>query len=289
MPLVDPVIRPPSEARSFLLQLTTGCSVNSCTFCGAYNSKPFRVKNMDEVFGDISEHVRSDPGTRRVFLLDGDALAVGNDILVPVLDRLAGSFPRLSRVASYANGGNITVRSDQELGELTARKLSLIYIGLESGSEKVLSRCRKKASAGEMVDAVGRCRAAGIKSSVIVLLGLGGRDLRDDHVAETIRALNLMQPRYLSFLSLMILPGTPLEHQVRRGEFELPGPVDLLREMQDIIGGLELDGTIFRTNHASNHLPLEGRFPADKEVFLRILDEALSGRRPVRPEYWRGL
>ena len=287
MSLIEPIIRPPSEAGSFLLQVTVGCSANSCTFCGAYNTKRYRIKEREEIFSDIAEMARLSPETRRVFLLDGDALASGNDVIVPVLDELGRAFPHLSRVGSYANGTNITKRSNGELRELAARKLSLIYIGLESGSEAVLEGCRKRSSAAEMVDAVGRAREAGIKSSVIVLLGLGGRSMRDEHVAGTIRALNEMQPRYLAFLSLMLIPGTPLQLQAERGEFELPGPGELLRETRDIIAGLQLEGTIFRTNHASNYLPLEGRLPADKEKLLGTLDEALAGRRPIRPEEWR--
>jgi radical SAM superfamily enzyme YgiQ (UPF0313 family) len=287
MPLIEPVIRPPSEAGSFLLQVTVGCSANSCTFCGAYNTKRYRIKEREEIFSDIAEKARLSPETRRVFLLDGDALASGNDVIVPVLDELGRAFPHLSRVGSYANGTNITKRSNGELRELAARKLSLIYIGLESGSEAVLEGCRKRSSAAEMVDAVGRAREAGIKSSVIVLLGLGGRNMRDEHVAGTIRALNEMQPRYLAFLSLMLIPGTPLQLQAERGEFELPGPGELLRETRDIIAGLQLEGTIFRTNHTSNYLPLEGRLPADREKLLGTLDEALAGRRPIRPEEWR--
>jgi radical SAM superfamily enzyme YgiQ (UPF0313 family) len=288
MPLIEPVIRPPSEAPSFLLQVTVGCSANSCTFCDAFNTKRYRIKEREEIFSDIAEMARLAPETRRVFLLDGDALAAGNDVIVPVLDELGRAFPHLSRVGSYANGTNITERSSGELRELAARKLSLIYIGLESGSEAVLEGCRKRSSAAEMVDAVGRAREAGIKSSVIVLLGLGGRNMRDEHVAGTIRALNEMQPRYLAFLSLMLMPGTPLQRQAERGEFELPGPGELLRETRDIIAGLHLKGTIFRTNHASNYLPLEGRLPADKEKLLGTLDDALAGRRPIRPEEWRG-
>ena len=288
MPLIEPVIRPPSEAGSFLLQVTVGCSANSCTFCGAYNTKRYRIKEREEIFSDIAEMARLSLKTRRVFLLDGDALASGNDVIVPVLDELGRAFPHLSRVGSYANGTNITKRSNRELRELAARKLSLIYIGLESGSEAVLENCRKRSSVAEMVDAVGRAREAGIKSSVIVLLGLGGRNMRDEHVAGTIKALNEMQPRYLAFLSLMLIPGTPLQLQAERGEFEIPGPGELLQETRDIIAGLQLEGTIFRTNHASNYLPLEGRLPADREKLLATLDDALAGRRPIRPEEWRG-
>jgi radical SAM superfamily enzyme YgiQ (UPF0313 family) len=289
MPLVEPVIRPPSEAESFLLQVTVGCSANSCSFCGAYRGKPFRIKDRKEIGEDIEEGVRLWPDARRVFLLDGDALAAGNDFLLPVLDRLNESFPRLTRVASYANGFNITVRSDGALKELAERKLRLVYLGLESGSQAVLHRCRKKASAEEMVTAVRRAGAAGIKSSVIVLLGLGGKDLRDEHVSGTVEALNRMQPRYLSFLSVMVIPGTPLARQESRGEFELPGPEELLREAREIVQGLELEGTVFRSNHASNYLSLAGKLPGDKEKLVAAFREAEEGRTPLRSEELRGL
>jgi radical SAM superfamily enzyme YgiQ (UPF0313 family) len=271
------------------LQVTTGCSSNSCTFCGAYRGKPFRVKERAEIESDIEEWSRLAPETRRVFLLDGDALAVGRDLLVPILEKLNGAFPRLGRVGSYANGGNITALSDVALRELADLKLRHLTIGLESGAQEVLDRCRKRSSAAEMTAAVRRADAAGIRSSVIVLLGLGGREFRERHVAETIAVLNRMQPRNLSFLTLMLVPGTVLHRQAERGEFTLPRRDEMLREAEDIIKGLELRATTFRSDHASNYLPLEGRFPRDKEALLGNLRSALEGERPLRPEFRRGL
>lgn len=289
MPLLEPVIRPPSEAESFLLQLTVGCSANTCTFCGAYRGKPFRVKEMPEIGGDIAQWRRLAPETRRVFLLDGDALAAGRDLVLPVLEQLDTAFPRLARVSSYANGSNITPLSDSELREYAAAKLKLLTFGLESGSQKVLDGCRKRSGVEEMVEAVRRADEAGIKSSVIVLLGLGGVDGSREHVRGTIAALNAMQPRYLSFLSLMLLPGTALHRQEKRGEFRLPGRQLLLQEAHDIIEGLEMERTVFRTDHASNHLPLEGRLPKDREVLLAALRSAMEGGKSLRPEAFRGL
>lgn len=289
MPLVEPVIRPPSEAESFLLQVTAGCSSNTCTFCGAYPRKPFRIKGREEILGDIEEWRSLGPDTRRVFLLDGDALAAGNDLLLPVLERLGRAFPLLARVASYANGQNITGRSDGELADLAGGRLRLVYLGLESGAQEVLDRCRKRATVREMEEAVHRCRDAGIKSSVIVLLGLGGRRLRDSHVEGTVAALNRMQPDHLSFLSLVPVPGTVLYRQWRDGEFELPGPRELIGEARDIIEGLALEGTVFRSDHASNHLPLGGRLPRDRDRLLAVLQGALEGGIPLRPEALRGL
>lgn len=289
MSIIEPIIRPPAEADSFLLQVTLGCSADTCSFCGAYKGKPFRVKDQKEIFADIDHYARRYKDARRVFLMDGDVLVLSNSKLVPVLERLELAFPRLTRVSSYANGCNITRKSDAELRELYEHKLSLIYMGLESGSQSVLDRCGKSSRVDEMVEAVNRAARAGMKSSVIVLLGLGGKEYSLEHVRDTIEALNRMQPRYLSFLSLMVIPRTPLAEEVRRGDFQELNAMELLQESHDIIQRLDLTMTIFRSNHASNHLALEGSFPKDKEKLLQILRSAIDGEIGLRPERWRGL
>ena len=289
MSIIEPVIRPPAEAYSFLLQVTLGCSVDFCNFCGAYKNKPFRIKNNKEITADINQQARWNKNTRRVFLIDGDALVLDNNRLVPILKEIAEAFPKLSRISSYANGHNIAQRSENELKELRANKLSLIYIGLESGSQDILSHCRKRSRVREMIEAVNKAAIAGIKSSVIVLLGLGGVKYSREHVKGTIEALNLMQPRYLSFLSLMVIPGTPLAEEVKKGDFKELSPIELLKESYDIIKGLKLNKTIFRSNHASNHLPLEGVLPKDKIKLLNTLESAVNGNLRLRPEILRGL
>lgn len=289
MAIVEPIIRPPSEAESFLLQVTVGCSANQCTFCGAYLNKPFAIKNFEEIVLDIQRGRSLHPQTRRVFILDGDALVVNNTKLLPVLKELNDAFPMLSRISSYATGVNILKRTDKELHELYAYQLKLIYIGLESGNQDILDRCRKRSSAEEMVEAVRRAAKARIKSSVIVLLGLGGKRYSKEHVKDTITALNRMQPRYLSFLSLMVIPGTPLYEEILNGDFAELNPIELLKEAHDIISGLKLEKTIFRCNHASNYLPLKGRFPQDKERLLDSLQLALQGELKLKPEFLRGL
>jgi len=289
MPLIEPIIRPPSEAESLLLQVTTGCSANTCSFCGAYKDKPFRVVGLPAIAADITAAARAYPDTRRAFLLDGDALCVHNTKLIPVLDLLISAFPKLARVASYANGSNITPRTDDELRELAAHKFTLAYMGLESGSQAVLDRCHKRSRADEMVEAVQRLQACGIKCSVIVLLGLGGEDLSKEHVRETVTALNAMQPRYLSFLCLMLIPGTLLYGEAQTGRFSMPLPEAMVAEACDILAGLELEKTIFRSNHASNYVSLEGRLSRDKDFLLEQLSQAACGARRLRPEMLRGL
>ncbi|MBF0386883.1 MAG: radical SAM protein [Candidatus Omnitrophica bacterium] len=289
MAIIEPVIRPPAEAGSFLLQVTLGCSSYTCSFCGAYQNKPFQVKNPKEITADINWYAARYPDTRRVFLMDGDALVLGNSKLVPILKELQVAFPLLSRVASYASGDNLVRKTDAELAELAAERLSLIYLGLESGSQDILHRCGKTSSVEGMIDGVNRAARANIKSSVIVLLGLGGKARSAEHVQGTITALNRMQPRYLSFLSLMVIPGTALAKEVRGGKFQELSPRELLQESRDIIAGLDLHKTVFRSDHASNHLALEGVFPKDKALLLRALRAALDGETALRPEFFRGL
>jgi len=289
MSIIEPIIRPPAEADSFLLQITLGCSADSCTFCGAYKCKKFRVKDPKEITQDIISFARKYPETRRVFLMDGDALVLSNNKLVPILEELNNAFPRLTRISSYANGSNITRKNKDELIELYNNKLSLIYMGLESGSQRILDKCKKSSTAREMIDAVNKAAQANTKSSVIVLLGLGGKENSKEHVKATIEALNSMQPRYLSFLSLMVIPGTPLAEEVRKGEFTELSPEELLKESYDIIKGLELHKTIFRSNHASNHLPLAGTLPKDKAGLLNALESGIKGRIMLKPEILRGL
>ncbi|MCX5714786.1 MAG: radical SAM protein [Candidatus Omnitrophica bacterium] len=289
MSIVEPVIRPPAEADSFLLQVTLGCSKDSCSFCGAYKSKTFRVKDQKEITADINWYAHRHQDTRRVFLMDGDALVLANSKLVPILEELDAAFPRLTRISSYANGCNITRKNDHELVELYKHKLILIYLGLESGSQGVLDRCGKSSSVEEMIEAVNKTSKANIKSSVIVLLGLGGKKYSEEHVKGTIAALNRMQPRYLSFLSLMVIPGTPLAEEARRGEFEELNSTELLKESYEVIKGLDLKKTVFRSDHASNYLALEGAFPKDKMTLLNILESAIGGKIMLKPENLRGL
>jgi radical SAM superfamily enzyme YgiQ (UPF0313 family) len=289
MPILEPAIRPPAEADSFLLQVTLGCSQDHCSFCGAYKKKPFRVKDSSEVSSDIEQYAARNKDTRRVFLMDGDALVLPNHKLLGLLDELRRAFPRLSRVSSYASGCNITRKTDEELKALRARQLSLVYMGLESGSQEVLDRCGKSSRVDEMVEAVRRAAEAGIKSSVIVLLGLGGRKYSREHVQATVQALNRMQPRYLSFLSLMVIPGTPLAKEVARGDFQELSPQELLKESCQIIEGLELNKTVFRCDHASNYLPLEGVFPKDKDRLIALLRAGINGEMFLRPGFLRGL
>ncbi len=285
------VIRPPSEADSYILQATLGCSHNRCTFCGTYPDKPFRERPLEEVLEDVAMARLRLPQTRRVFIADGNALVLATVRLVAILDALEAAFPLLRRVGIYANARDILQKSDADLATLHRKKLEIVYLGLESGSDEVLRRVNKRATAAEMVEAVHKAKRAGIRVSVIALLGLGGVELSAQHAAETGRVVSAMDPQYFSMLTLMLVPGTPLHQQWKRGQFHLPPPEEMLVELREVIGHTEgLSRCVFRTNHASNYLPLAGTLSRDKASLLTAIDEALGrGRSALRPETWRGL
>ena len=285
------VVRPPSEAGSYILQVTYGCSHSECTFCCTYLDKPFQVRPAAEVMEDIKTAGSYTPDTRRVFLADGNALVLSNRRLLPVLDALGEAFPELERVAIYGNAQDILRKSEEELKELLDRKLYIIYLGLESGNDEVLRRAKKGATAREMIQAVRKAQGAGLTVSVIGILGLGGVDLWHEHAVDTGRAISAMNPAYFSLLSLMVVPGTELHHSVTAGEFVVPEPLEMLREMQVIIQHIDgVSNCVFRTNHASNYLPLAGTLPQAKERLLLTIDRALAeGESVLRPEFLRAL
>lgn len=285
------VIRPPSEADSYLLQITYGCSHNRCTFCGTYPDKPFQVRSSDEVLEDIAVASRRLNDVRRVFLCDGNAMVLDMARLSDVLDALNAAFPLLRRISIYANARDLLAKSQDELTTLRQKGLELIYLGLESGCDEVLRRVDKGSTAAEMVAGVTRAKSAGMRVSVIALLGLGGAELSDQHADGTAQVVNAMDPHYLSMLTLMLVPGTPLHRQWQSGDFQLPEPETLLGELRRVIAGTEaLSRCVFRTNHASNYVPLAGTLSRDKERLLATLDSALGrGKAAFRPESWRAL
>ncbi len=285
------VIRPPSEADSYILQVTYGCSHNRCTFCGTYVEKPFRARPIEEVLEDVALAHQRFPDTRRVFLADGNALVLDTPRLVTILDALDSGFPLLRRVGIYANARDILDKSDADLAMLRERKLEIIYLGLESGSDEVLRRVGKGATGAGMVEAVQKAKHAGLRVSVIALLGLGGVELSAQHAEETGRVVSAMDPEYFSILTLMLVPGTELYRQWRSGTFDLPEPAELLGELRRTLSHLNgLSRCVFRTNHASNYLPLAGTLARDKARLLAAIDEAQTrGTSALRPEAWRAL
>ncbi len=283
------VIRPPSEADSYILQVTYGCSHNACTFCPTYKGTRFQARPLEEVREDIAAAGRLMPLTRRVFLADGNALCLPAGRLARILSWLRDAFPRLERAGIYANGRDINEKTRDELRQLAALGLGIVYLGLESGDDEVLRRVRKADGSEEMVQAVVKARECGLRTSVIVLLGLAGKEGSLRHARLSAEAVSRMKPDYLSALTLMVVPGTPLYAQQEKGDFTLPDQRELLQELREFIRCCRVEGCVFRTNHASNYLPLKGILSRDRERLLRCIDEGIQRPQVLRPEYMRGL
>ncbi len=284
-----PVFRPPSEADSLILQVTVGCSHNRCTFCSMYRSKRFRTKELEQIRAEIAEARRLlGPDVPRVFLADGDAMCLSARRLTETLDALNEAFPRLRRVSIYANARDVLRKSGEELAELRRRKLAVLYMGLESGDDATLAAVEKGATVAEMAEAALRAKAAGMATSVMVLVGLAGRERSLVHARLSAEAVNRMEPTYTALLTYTPTPGSPLSERIDRGEVELPGPLESLEEIREFVRGLTCR-TYFACNHASNHLPLKGRMPSAQRDILLLLEAALAGRIPLRPESLRGL
>jgi radical SAM superfamily enzyme YgiQ (UPF0313 family) len=235
-----------------------------------YKGVKCRFQTLEETEAEISKAWKSYPAAKRIFLADGDVMALPFGKFKAVLEMLNARFPRLARVNVYANGHSILHKSEAELRELKALKLSTLYMGLESGHEETLRAAHKRETAGEMIEAGQRAQAAGLKMSVMILIGLGGQKNTVLHSAATADALNRMQPPLLAALRVIPIPGTELYEEEQSGAFTQLTEFQALEELKAILQGLELESTVFRANHSSNILPLEGRFPKDQE---RLLDE----------------
>jgi len=287
----EPLFRPPSEADSLILQATLGCSYNECAFCGMYRRKPFRVRPIDDLRQEIRWARERLGPVRKVFLADGDALVAKASFLRAILDELRDAFPGLRRVSVYASPQAIRVRTVDEMAALREAGLTLYYLGIESGHDEVLRRLRKGVDAEEMIACGRKAGQAGVKLSTMILLGAGGRALSLEHARESARVVSAIGPRYVSTLVMTPVPGTPLWEQERRGEFEHRSPAELAAELREFVAGLDLDGAVFRSNHASNYLALAGTLPKDRRRLLEALDAVLAdpARAPFRPERFRGL
>jgi len=303
------IIRPPSEWRSYFLPLTSGCSNNTCTFCNYYGSK-LRLRKVEEVLAEIDalalykQHgitvanmhpivyaVARGWDGQRVFLQDGDALVYPFPKLKQVLEHLNEKFPGLERAAAYATAGDLLRRSVDELKTLRELKLGILYMGVESGDETVLQNVRKGVTYREMVEAGRKVKEAGIALSVTVILGLGGVAGSERHALATAGILSEIDPDYAGALTLTLVPGTPLDDQVRRGDFQLVTPFRSLEELKIIVENAGFTNCFFSSMHASNYFTVRGWLPREKDKILKDLEYVLAKKDPslLRPEYSRGL
>lgn len=267
------VIRPPSESGSLLLQVTLGCAHNRCTFCGTYRQKPFCIRPMADILREIDESAGLyETAVRRVFLCDGNALVMKTEQLLEILQRIKERFPLCRRVGSYATAADVLRKPAEALAALRALGLGILYLGLESGSDEILRRVNKGSDSQAMVEAVLKCRDAAIAASMMVINGLGGQALWEEHAAETARVLNKMQPDYLAVLALQLIPGTGLWEQARSGAFSPLSPRERTVELHRLIQGLALENCFFSSAHISNLLPQRGVLPGDQARLLAEIE-----------------
>jgi radical SAM superfamily enzyme YgiQ (UPF0313 family) len=286
------IFRPFSEANSYLLQVTIGCSHNRCTFCGMYKDKKYRVRPLKEIKQDIAMARDYYGNVEKVFLCDGDAIAVDTTMLLEILEELYRAFPALRHVGSYVGPVSTLKKSPSELSALRAAGLRKAYLGVESGHDQLLQEVNKGAGYEEMLAAGTKLIQAGMNLSAMVLLGLAGRGPRSrEHALATAHICNEMKPHYLAALTVTPVPGTVLFRQVRQGEFTLLDPFETLEEMRWLLAELEVEGLKFVGAHASNYLPINGTLPQDREKMLATIDQALESRDPrhLRSENLRGL
>ena len=280
-------IRPPPESSSILLQVTLGCSHNKCTFCGTYKDKPFRIKDDDLILSDIlfaSKHMKRQD---RVFLMDGDALIIPQKRLMWILDRIREHLPLVKRVGSYANVKSIRMKSPHELAELRGNRLGMLYLGVETGDDDIRKKINKGSSAQDCLEMGKKVKDAGMELTVTVLLGVAGKEKALDHARSTGELISAMDPNYVSTLTLILIPGTPLWEEYEKGDFELPDDRDLLIEMKEMIAHTNLSDGLFSSNHASNYLPMRVWLPKGKQEALELIESALRGEIGLRPEWMR--
>ncbi len=284
-----PLFRPPSEGNNLIIQATLGCSFNQCSFCSMYRSKHYRPRPLDEVFGDIDRAARIWPDAHRVFLADGDAFVLPTETLLALCHRLRARFPDLQRVSAYATPLSLLRKTPEDMAALKAARLSLLYFGLESGSAEVLKRVAKGASPRGVIEGLAKADAAGLKVSATVINGLGGRGLWREHVDGTVAVVNAAPPTYLSTLQLVFHDDAEQRFRARFPDFEPQDDAAVLNELERLITHLApARPVIFRSNHASNALPLAGTLPKDRGALLAQIAQARAGLRHMRPDFLRG-
>lgn len=273
-----PVFRPPSEWKSLLIQLTIGCSNNKCTYCDMYRSKTYRVRPTEDIIRDLEKCASAGQSPDKIFLCDGDALGAPMEVLEKTLDAIKRLFPDARRVGIYATAENILEKTEEELKLLSSKNLTIAYLGLESGDDKVLHMIVKGNTADEMREASLKIKSCGFKLSTIAMLGVGGQKYSRQHVENTAKMLSATAPQFFSFLTTFSVPGTPYHKMIERGSIQPLTSKELLIEMHDIIelSSFELNPIIFRANHVSNAHPLGGTLPRDKDKILETLKQWIA-------------
>lgn len=278
------VFRPPSEARSFILRVTIGCSHNMCTFCTMYKASHYRVRSLEEIDGIIERGAAAYPFIRRIFLADGDALVLPTDDLIHILHKCYNTFPNITRIGAYATPADLNRKSPEDLKRLHEAGLGILYMGIESGDDDVLRHVKKGTTGVLTIQAGKKALAAGMKLSTMILLGLGGQERTKEHALHTAEVVSAINPTMLSALSLIIPGDAPLYQDVVLGKFTPLTARGFLEELDMILRHTEMKTPcIFRSNHVSNLLPVGGTLPMDKDAMLANLEQYIPRADNTRP------
>lgn len=284
------IYRPPSEAYSLILQVTIGCAHNKCTFCSMFREKDFRVRNLDEVLEDLDMARKQYRRVDRIFLADGDALVLSNDKLMRILNHINKLFPECERVSVYGSPQDVLRKRPEELKELYDNGIGIIYIGAESGSDRVLQDICKGATRAELIEAVRKIEDSAIKASVTFISGMGGRDGWEDHAIQTGTMISEMEPSYVGLLTLMIEQEAPLYRDIQSGKFQVLTAEEVVAETLLMLKHIDVKrNCVFRSNHASNYVSLRGDLPKDKEKMMALLRKAMKDHNMLKDERFRML
>ena len=271
------VYRPPSEAYSLIIQVTLGCAHNDCTFCSMFKDKKFRVRNVAEVLEDLEMARKTYRHVEKIFLADGDALVLTNEKLMVILDKIKELFPECKRVGIYGSPQDVLRKKPEELEELRDNGIGIIYIGAESGSDRVLKEIKKGATRAEIIEAIKKIEASGIDSSVTFISGLSGETGWEEHAIDSGTMISEAQPAYVGLLTLMVEPDAPLYKDIQDGTFKFLSPVGVIRETILMLENMNVERPcVFRSNHASNYIALKGTLPQDKEKMIASLKSVLN-------------
>ena len=284
------IYRPPSEAYSLLVQVTIGCTHNKCTFCKMFKNKKFRVRALEEVLEDLAWARARYSRVERMFLCDGDALALSNRRLMPILEYIKENFPECERVTIYGRANDVNKKSAEEMKELYDAGITMVYIGAESGSDEVLKAVNKGVTRQELIDAVRKIEDCGMEASVTFISGLAGKDGWEDHAIQTGTMITEMNPSYVGLLTLIVEPNVPMFDDIQSGKLRLLSPEEVMQETLLMLEHTHVDKKcVFRSNHASNYVSLRGDLPQDKEKMMDMLKKAMSNHDMFRHEMFRAL
>lgn len=284
------IYRPPSEAYSLLVQVTIGCTHNKCTFCKMFKDKKFRVRRLEEVLEDLAWARAKYRSIPRIFLCDGDALALSNNRLMPILDYIKENFPECERVSIYGRASDVLKKSDEEMKQLLDAGLTMVYIGAESGSDKVLKDVCKGETRQQLIDGVKKIEECGMQASVTFISGLAGKDGWEEHAIETGTMISEMEPAYVGLLTLIVEPNVPMAKDIESGKLKLLSPEEVMAETLLMLKHTNVTKKcVLRSNHASNYVSLRGDLPYDKDAMMNTLRVAMENKNMFKDERFRAL